>query len=501
MRMNRSANAVSWIMPVCFGLAMHASLHAQQIVAHRGASHVAPENTIAAFRQAWREGADAIEGDFHLTKDGNIVCIHDADTKRTAGVSRSVANSTLEDLSRLDVGRWKDAAYTGERIPTLEQVLETVPANKRIFIEIKCGPEIVPALRKVLSQTRLAPSQIAVIAFQAEVIKASKAALPHIKAYWLTGYKRKGVLKNWSPKTETVLETLRRIKADGLDSQFNPEVLTAQFVQQLRGAGLEFHCWTVDDASAANQLRALGVDSITTNRPEWIRRNMVSRDLYSLLDVYLPLDGKLIDASAHRRKVGVLASHKSSGERASLQYRDAVFGQGIELSRKDRIPVVEYRMPSKGSICLWYYARDWYNYQTIVDNLADENAWEFWIYKTGQAKFRINPGGAVVAHQFHRTGDVNEWHHLAITWDRDDKSNQAFKLYVNGRLSDAVSWKSAHWTTPGQQFYLGGGHSGNSIGKGIWDDVGVFKTVLSQAEVRHLMYVGIGSLKSNAKSP
>ena len=100
MRMNRSANAVSWIMPVCFGLAMHASLHAQQIVAHRGASHVAPENTIAAFRQAWREGADAIEGDFHLTKDGNIVCIHDADTKRTAGVSRSVANSTLEDRCR-----------------------------------------------------------------------------------------------------------------------------------------------------------------------------------------------------------------------------------------------------------------------------------------------------------------------------------------------------------------------------------------------------------------
>ncbi|MDP6721144.1 MAG: glycerophosphodiester phosphodiesterase family protein, partial [Pirellulaceae bacterium] len=95
----------------------------QLIVAHRGASYDAPENTLAAFRLAWRQGADGIEGDFYLTKDGQIVCIHDADTKRTAGVSRQVAKSTLAELRELDVGRWKDEEFAGERMPTLQQVL------------------------------------------------------------------------------------------------------------------------------------------------------------------------------------------------------------------------------------------------------------------------------------------------------------------------------------------------------------------------------------------
>ena len=75
------------------------------IVAHRGASFDAPENTLAAFRLAWQQGADAIEGDFYLSKDNQIVCIHDADTKRTAVVSRQVAESTLAELRELDVGR------------------------------------------------------------------------------------------------------------------------------------------------------------------------------------------------------------------------------------------------------------------------------------------------------------------------------------------------------------------------------------------------------------
>ncbi len=505
MRRDLPSRPASWMLPFICSLMMLAAsrsiIRAQLIVAHRGASQAAPENTIAAFRQAWREGADVIEGDFHLTRDGQIVCIHDANTKRTAGANLKVADSTFAELSQLDVGRWKQAAFAGEKIPTLQQVLATVPMGKRIFIEIKGGPEIVPVLRKELANTKLSPSQIAVIAFQPEVIKASKTQLPHIKAYWLAGYKRNAASRNrgaWEPGIESVLATLNRIKADGLDSQFDPDVLTAPFVKRLRDAGMEVHCWTVDDPFVANRLRALGVDSITTNRPELIRAAMLSRDLLPFLDVHLKLDGELEDASPHHRRASFAVGDDPQANLGPPRFRPAVFGRGFDLQAKDRIPTVQHQLPSTGSICLWYYARAWYDYQTILDNSANRNAWEFWIYRTGQAKFRINPEGATVAHQFHRTGDVNEWHHLAVTWDRGNKTNQAFKLYVNGQLSDASAWKSARWTPPGEQFYLGGGQGGNTIGNGVWDDVAVFHTVLDQTEIRHIMFAGVDSVKHAA---
>ncbi len=99
----------------------------QMIVAHRGASYDAPENTLAAFELAWQQGSDGVEGDFYLTADGKIVCIHDRDTQRTGGQKLAVEQSTLSQLRSLEYGGWKDAKYKGEPIPTFEQVLKTVP--------------------------------------------------------------------------------------------------------------------------------------------------------------------------------------------------------------------------------------------------------------------------------------------------------------------------------------------------------------------------------------
>ena len=96
------------------------------LIAHRGASHAAPENTLAAFDLAWKEGADGIEGDFRLTADGRVACIHDEDTKRVAKPNRRVAASTWEELSTIDVGSWKSTDFAGERIPLLGDILERV---------------------------------------------------------------------------------------------------------------------------------------------------------------------------------------------------------------------------------------------------------------------------------------------------------------------------------------------------------------------------------------
>ena len=115
-----------------------------EIIAHRGASGEAPENTLAAFRRAFAQGADGIEGDFRLTRDGEIVCLHDATTGRTAGADLVVADTDLARLRALDVGAWKGPQWAGERIPTLAEVLGLVPAGKRLYIELKSGLEILP---------------------------------------------------------------------------------------------------------------------------------------------------------------------------------------------------------------------------------------------------------------------------------------------------------------------------------------------------------------------
>lgn len=247
------------------------TLPAQMIVAHRGASEAAPENTLAAFQLAWEEDADAIEGDFYLTADGHIVALHDDNTKRTAGVELKVADSRLAELRQLDVGAWKAPAFRGQTIPTLAEVLANVPAGKKILIELKCGPEIVPALKEELEHCRLQPAQTIVIAFQQSVVRAVKQQIPGIKAYWLTSYKQDKATGAWTPTLQQVLTSLRETGADGLDTQANQDVVDAAFIQAVRDAGYEVHTWTIDDPQLARHYQQLGVESITTNCPRSIR--------------------------------------------------------------------------------------------------------------------------------------------------------------------------------------------------------------------------------------
>ncbi len=252
---------------------MSANLSAQLIVAHRGASHDAPENTLAAFQLAWAQQADGIEGDFRLTKDGQIVCIHDATTERTAGVDWDVATSTLAELKKLDVGRWKGEPFAGQRIPTLQEVMETVPEGKQIVIELKVGPEIIRPLQSVLNDSKMQPGQILVIGFDEKTVRESKRLLPHIKTHWLTGYKEDEPNGSWSPDVASVAASVARCNADGLGSKADRHVFNQDFVKSLATAGInEFHIWTVDDPADARYYQALGACSITTNRPEFLRQ-------------------------------------------------------------------------------------------------------------------------------------------------------------------------------------------------------------------------------------
>jgi glycerophosphoryl diester phosphodiesterase len=255
-----------------FAEALVSTASGQLLIAHRGASKDAPENTLAAFRLAWEQGADGVEGDFYLTKDQKIVCIHDSDTERTAGQKRKVAESTLDELRQLDVGIWKGEAFRGERIPTLREVFSVIPAGKKLYLEVKCGPEIVPFVADELKNTNFSPEQLVFISFNEKVIAAARKQLPAHKAYWLCGFSKEKEGQQWKPSWDRVLEVLKETNASGINAQARLEVLTPEHLATLRDAGCSFHCYTVNDGSHAKAMKELGVESITTDKPAYLRK-------------------------------------------------------------------------------------------------------------------------------------------------------------------------------------------------------------------------------------
>lgn len=260
--MRTASRLLVCLMPLAF------SSHAQEIVAHRGFSEKAPENTVAAFQLAWQSGTDACEVDLYLTADQEIVAIHDADTRRTTGVSKSVQDSTLADLRPLDAGSWKSPDYQGEPIPTLAQCLATLPqGSKRFFLEIKDGPEIVPVLARQLEAWKPRAAQLCIIAFDRKVAQESKKTMPWIQVYRLSSEKTK------DKKPVNLDALIRDTLDDGLDGLDLGRKWdwTPGLVAKIRAAGLKLFVWTVNDPAEAARLAALGLDGITTDNPVTIR--------------------------------------------------------------------------------------------------------------------------------------------------------------------------------------------------------------------------------------
>lgn len=240
-----------------------------EIIAHRGASAEAPENTLASMRLAWTQGADAIEMDLWLSKDHETLVFHDDTTERFESPARKIADLTFAESQRLDVGRWKSEAYTGERIPTLDAVLATLPAKKRAVLELKCGPEIVPAVHRVLEKRGLTQSpQIVIISFNADTLSVSKRTLPRLEHNFLLEVPAGSV-----PSAE---ELVRQAKASGWDGYDLESTwpLDTESVKRLKDAGLALLIWTVDDVTRARELERVGVDGITTNKPGWMRKQL-----------------------------------------------------------------------------------------------------------------------------------------------------------------------------------------------------------------------------------
>jgi glycerophosphoryl diester phosphodiesterase len=244
-----------------------------EFIAHRGASHDAPENTLAAARLAWEQRADAIEVDVQLSRDGRLIVIHDGNTKRTAGLNRKVSNLTLAQLKTLEAGAWKGRRWAGEPIPTLGEILEAVPSHKRIFVEIKCGPAGLPEFVRVLRHSRRKLAQVAAIGFDLETMKQVKEALPRVEVCSVVKFRRGWRTGRWLPRASDLIAKALSAGLDGLDLGASGPLNSTLF-KLIHEAGLKCYVWTVDNPAQARQLREAGLDGITTNRPGWLRERL-----------------------------------------------------------------------------------------------------------------------------------------------------------------------------------------------------------------------------------
>jgi glycerophosphoryl diester phosphodiesterase len=246
------------------------------IVAHRGASYAAPENTIPSFKLAFEEKADFIEGDFWLTKDEEIVCIHDPDTKRvTVNNTRMVVqSSSLAELKRIDVGFWKGIEHKGTSMPTLCEIMQIIPLGKGIYIEIKDDREIfMKKLEETLKQFQTLKDNVRIIAFNPKIIQSAKKYLPKIKTYWLFGWYFLKKKKYKSLAQKHLMKTFRTLDCDGIDVNAAPYI-DERLVQSFHNSNLDFCAYDVDTFVDAINLINLGVDSITTDSPLQFRENI-----------------------------------------------------------------------------------------------------------------------------------------------------------------------------------------------------------------------------------
>jgi glycerophosphoryl diester phosphodiesterase len=228
---------------------------------------------MAAFRLAYARGADAIELDTHLTLDDELVVCHDSNTERTTGRALEIRETRLRDLQSLDAGLWKGARWKDERLPTLAQVVASLPATTRCFIEIKVGPEAIPALERMVASDSAKAHQLVIISFHAATIAECKRRLPQLTALLLSSFERHAVHMTWTPTAQHLADLAKAIGAEGLGLHHEGPV-DAAFVDHVKAVGLSLYVWTVDDVTLAQQLIAAGVDGITSNRAGWLREQL-----------------------------------------------------------------------------------------------------------------------------------------------------------------------------------------------------------------------------------
>lgn len=229
------------------------------IIAHRGASSIAPENTLKAFKKAIELKADCIEFDIHKSKDGEIVIMHDANTYRTTGHYGSVKEMTLEELRQLDCG-------DGEKIPTLRELVRLAKGKIGLNCEVKVRG-IAEQIIKILNEEDSLKTTI-ISSFKHDILLKIQKLEPRIKLASLEPTKT-GWIRSWISRRKLI-----RVAINNKFYAINPffKLVNRNFIAKTHNNNLKIFPWTVNSDSAIKKLINLGVNGIITNDVEKVRK-------------------------------------------------------------------------------------------------------------------------------------------------------------------------------------------------------------------------------------
>lgn len=229
-----------------------------QAIAHRGFSAVAPENTLAAFEKALERGPDMIECDVRQTKDGHLVVIHDATVDRTTDGTGAVADMSLSKLRELDAGRWFSDEYTGQRIPTLSEVLDLTRNRVKLIVEIKEEHTEDQVVRMV--QERGMSEEVLVASFHYSVgvqLRELDSSISFVPLKWLD---------EQADHNEAVRIANEAAAVNGALLGINYAAISPAMLKATHAANLQLMAWTVDDQDNIRRLVDMGVDVIASNK-------------------------------------------------------------------------------------------------------------------------------------------------------------------------------------------------------------------------------------------
>ncbi len=239
------------------------------VIAHRGATSKAPENTLAAIRQAVKDRADWVEIDVQETRDGEVVVVHDSDFMKLSGVSTKVWDGTLTQLRTIDIGSWFGEEFSDQRIITLREALEAVRGRSKLLIELKYYGHDEQLEQRVIDIVEAADmvNEVAVMSLKyAAVVKFHR-----LRPDWTVGLLSSKVIGN-----------LNKLDVDFL--AVNLAMISPGLIRRIHSAGKDVYVWTANDAVTMSEMMSLGVDGIITDETEEARHVLLQRSEFNSVE-------------------------------------------------------------------------------------------------------------------------------------------------------------------------------------------------------------------------
>jgi len=420
------------------------------VIAHRGSSFSAPENTLYAIDRALTEGATIVEVDLHLSKDHIPVLLHDQRVDRTTQQTGRADRRTLAELKQLDAGRWHVNPQQNLTIPSLAEAITAVAGRGALYLDIKSRNMAVP-IKRVLDAHRFPPNSIYPAVSSISMMKEYRSVLPNTPLVWFGG-----VPKRWS---KAWFDTLKQNNVIAIELFWTPlmdDLATINFAQAARKQGFALWTFVINDSNNIKQILPFGVDGIETNLPGSLH-NIVCQQGEGY-----PLPKGRISGQWDFKHGNLTASIGSNlmpwGELNKLgdkikfgntktfqlpainqQIADIIYlpafppNTGLQM-----FPGLQHFAPGSG-----HYSN---NYTLIMDILRPTQSANQWIallqsndQNRNDADLFINPQGRVgISDQYFGMLEINQWHRLAMVVATPTHERSTMYLYLNGQAIGQV---------------------------------------------------------------